>query len=99
MKPCLFLLIAGLLDTVLTHFGIVFGIVEEGNPLMKLVIENSWSVFYLIKIFLPLALIVFFYIRPFTGWIKTLLISTCVLYFSVLVYHLVWVLLYLNTTI
>jgi hypothetical protein len=39
MRLCFFLLVAGLLDAVLTHFGIVSGIVEEGNPMMKLVIE------------------------------------------------------------
>ena len=55
MRLCLFLLFAGLLDAVLTHFGIVSGIVEEGNPMMKLVIEKSWSYFYILKIFLPLS--------------------------------------------
>jgi Domain of unknown function (DUF5658) len=99
MRPCLFLLVAGLLDAVLTHLGISIGIVEEGNPMMKLVIDKSWILFYLIKIFLPLALIGLFFYRPLTGWVKTLLLSTCVLYLSVLVYHMVWVLLYLNTTI
>ncbi|MBT2726677.1 DUF5658 family protein [Neobacillus sp. C211] len=97
MRLCFFLLVAGLLDAVLTHFGIVSGIVEEGNPMMKLVIEKSWSYFYIIKIFLPLLLLGLFYLRPLKGWIRTLLVSTCVLYLSVLVYHMVWIVLYLNT--
>ncbi|MFP5112287.1 DUF5658 family protein [Bacillaceae bacterium C204] len=97
MRLCVFLLIAGLLDAVLTHFGMASGIVDEGNPMMKLVIEKSWSFFYIIKILLPLLLLGLFYLRPFKGWIRTLLVSTCVLYFSVLVYHMVWMVLYFNS--
>jgi hypothetical protein len=97
MRLCLFLLIAGILDAVLTHFGIVSGIVEEGNPVMKTVIEKSWSFFYIIKIILPLLLLGLFYLSPLKGWIRTLLVSTCVLYLSVLVYHMVWIVLYYNT--
>jgi hypothetical protein len=97
MRLCLFLFFAGLMDAVLTHFGIVSGIVVEGNPLMKLVIEKSWSYFYIIKVFLPLMLLGLFYLRPLKGWIRTLLVSTCVLYLSVLVYHMVWIVLYFNT--
>ncbi|MDQ6595991.1 hypothetical protein E2K98_17285 [Bacillus salipaludis] len=98
MKTCLFLLIAGLIDAVLTHIGIAFGIVEEGNPMMKLIIEKSWVFFYLVKIILPLVLIGLFYLRPLKGKIRTLLTAAGILYFSVLAYHLVWILLYLNTT-
>ncbi|MFZ7945824.1 MULTISPECIES: DUF5658 family protein [Bacillaceae] len=98
MRLCLFLLVAGILDAVLTHFGIASGFVEEGNPMMKLVIEHSWSFFYFIKIFLPLLLLGLFYLRPFKGWIKRLIISTCVLYLSVLVYHIVWIALYFHTS-
>jgi len=98
MKPCIFLLAAGLLDAILTHVGISAGFIEEGNPMMKEVINKGWSYFYLIKIFLPLLLLGLFYLRPFKGTIRILLISTCVLYLSVLVYHMVWVVLYLNTS-
>ncbi|WP_026564467.1 DUF5658 family protein [Bacillus sp. UNC41MFS5] len=97
MRLCIFLLIAGLLDAVLTHVGIASGIVSEGNPMMKLVIEKSWSYFYIIKIFLPLTLLGLFYLRPLKGWIRTLLVSTCVLYFSVLIYHMVWIALYFKS--
>src|SRR3954466_14129599 len=97
MKFCIFLLIAGLLDAVLTHFGIVSGIVEEGNPVMKTVIDKSWSFFYIIKISLPLLLLGLYYLHPLKGWLRTLLVSTCVLYLSVLVYHMVWIALYLNS--
>ena len=96
MKFCLFLLIAGVLDALLTHFGMVSGVVEEGNPLMKFVIEQNWSYFYLIKIVLPLVLIGICYLRPFKGGIKVLLASACALYFTVLVYHMMWILPYLS---
>jgi len=98
MRLCLFLLFAGVLDAVLTHFGISSGFVEEGNPMMKLIIDQSWSYFYLIKIALPLLLLGLFYLRPLKGWIKTLIISTCVLYLTVLVYHMIWIVLYFNTS-
>ncbi|MFL6556526.1 MAG: DUF5658 family protein [Bacillus sp. (in: firmicutes)] len=97
MRLCLFLLIAGLLDAVLTHFGIVSGFVEEGNPMMKSVIEKSWSYFYIIKVLLPLLLLGLFYLHPLEGKIKTLLVSTCILYLTVLLYHMVWIVLYFNT--
>jgi len=98
MRLCLFLLFAGVLDAVLTHFGIASGFVKEGNPMMKLVIEQSWSYFYMIKIVLPLLLLGLFYLRPLEGWIRTLIVSTCVLYLSVLVYHMIWIILYINTS-
>ncbi|MBO0960648.1 hypothetical protein J1P26_13160 [Neobacillus sp. MM2021_6] len=98
MRLCLFLLFAGVLDAVLTHFGMSSGFVDEGNPMMKLVIEQSWSYFYMIKIILPLMLLGLFYLRPFKRWVRTLIVSTCVLYFSVLVYHMVWIVLYINTS-
>ncbi|WP_052353682.1 DUF5658 family protein [Neobacillus jeddahensis] len=96
MKPCVFLLAAGLLDAILTHIGIVAGLIEEGNPLMRLVMEQSWFTFYLIKIFLPLILLGLYYFRPFKGIVRILLYSTCFLYLSILGYHMVWISLNLN---
>ncbi|MGG3564984.1 DUF5658 family protein [Neobacillus rhizosphaerae] len=98
MRFCIFLLFAGLLDAVLTHFGIVSGFITEGNPVMNVVIGKSWYYFYLIKISLPLLLLGLFYLRPLKGWTKSLLLSTCVLYLSVLVYHAAWMILYINTS-
>ncbi|PLS05769.1 DUF5658 family protein [Neobacillus cucumis] len=98
MKPCIFLIAACLMDAVLTHFGISSGFIEEGNPMMREVIATGWTYFYLIKILLPLVLLGLFYLRPFKGRIRTLLISTCILYLSVLAYHMVWIVLYLNTS-
>jgi len=99
MNPCIFLLAAGVLDAILTHVGISLGCIEEGNPMMREVIREGWSYFYLIKIILPLALIVLVYLKPFKGTIRTLLISTCILYLSVLAYHMVWVILYFNAAV
>jgi hypothetical protein len=96
MRLCLFLLLAGILDAILTQFGIMIGIIEEGNPVMEFAIEKGWTLFYLIKILLPLLLIGLFYLRPLKGRIRTLLVATCVLYLVVLCYHLVWILLFLN---
>ncbi|HEY2419953.1 MAG TPA: DUF5658 family protein [Neobacillus sp.] len=98
MRLCLFLLLAGIMDAVLTQFGIAYGVIKEGNPMMEIAIEKSWAIFYLIKIFLPIVLIGLFYLQPFKGRIRNLLTFTCVLYLSVLCYHLVWILHYLNTT-
>jgi hypothetical protein len=99
MKFCLFLLAAGLTDAVLTQFGILVGVINEGNPLMEVAIQKSWVFFYLIKILLPVALIGLFYLQPLKGKSKVLLVSTCVLYVSVLFVHLVWIFLYLNESV
>ncbi|WP_191275537.1 DUF5658 family protein [Neobacillus kokaensis] len=98
MRFCLFLLVAGTLDAILTHVGVALGIVEEANPMMKIVIEKSWSHFYFIKIFLPLLLLGLYFLRPIKGRVRILLVSACALYFSVLLYHLVWMVLYLNNS-
>lgn len=94
MRFCIFLLLAGVLDALLTHIGIAGGIIEEGNPMMKFVMEKSWIYFYLIKIFLPMLLMGLYYLRPLTGGIRTLLITASILYFTVLVYHMAWILLF-----
>ncbi|MDR7002456.1 DUF5658 family protein [Neobacillus niacini] len=96
MKICVFLLLAGLLDAVLTNLGIANGMIKEGNPIMKQVIEIGWVYFYMIKIIFPLILIGLFYLQPLKGRIRTLLTAAGVLYFSVLAYHLIWILHYLN---
>ena len=96
MRFCLFLLFACSLDAVLTHLGIASGIVEEANPIMKTVAENNWLYFYLIKIFLPFILLGLYFLYPLKGRVKILLVSACVLYFFVLMYHSVWIALYLN---
>lgn len=98
MRLCLFLLIAGILDAVLTHFGIISGIIEEANPLMRAATEKSWTYFYVIKILLPIMLIGLYFMRPLQGRLRTLLISACIIYFSVLVYHMAWILLYFRTS-
>ena len=98
MRFCLFLLAAGLLDAVSTQFGISLGYIKEGNPVMEFAIKKSWMIFYFIKILLPLTLICLFYFNPFKGKLKLLLVTTCVLYLSVLCYHLYWIFLYLNNT-
>jgi hypothetical protein len=98
MRLCLFLLIAGILDAVLTHFGIISGIIEEANPLMRAVMDNSWAYFYFIKILLPFLLIGLYFLRPLKGRLRTLLISACAIYFTVLVYHMAWILLYFRTS-
>jgi Domain of unknown function (DUF5658) len=98
MRLCLFLLFAGILDAILTHFGILSGIIEEANPLMQAVMDKGWTYFYFIKILLPFMLIGLYFLRPLEGRLRTLLISACVIYFSVLVYHMAWILLYFHTS-
>ncbi|MEH7109285.1 MULTISPECIES: DUF5658 family protein [Bacillaceae] len=99
MRLCIFLLIAGTLDALLTQLGIVSGVIEEGNPMMRMVMEHGWYYFYFIKIILPLVLLGLYYLRPLQGKIRMLLVSTCVLYFSVIVLHIVWIIFYLNPSI
>ena len=97
MRFCYFLFISCLLDAVLTHLGIAFGAIEEANPIIMLVIQKSWILFYVIKLLLPLCLIGLQYLQPLKGRMKTLLVSTCVIYSSILLIHLAWIILFLNT--
>lgn len=99
MRACFFLLIAGLLDAVLTHMGVAFGLIEEGNPLVKFLMEKSWTLFYLIKVSLPIVLIGIMFFRPLQGWIKKLLTASCVVYFSILMIHCSWIAIYLHSSI
>jgi hypothetical protein len=97
MQAGIFLLIAGFLDAVLTHLGITFGIIEEGNPTVKFIMEENWLLFYLIKISLPLLLIGIIFVRPLKGWLKALITASCVVYPSVLALHFFWIVFYLNS--
>ncbi len=99
MRTCYFLLAAGLLDGLLTHFGMAKGIIGEANPLAHFLIEKSWALFYLVKISLPLLLIGIMLFRPLQGWIRNLLNASSVVYGSVLVYHGVWIFQYINSLV
>lgn len=96
MKAGFFLLIAGLLDALFTQLGIRFGIIEEGNPAVKLVMDKSWLLFYLIKGTLPLILLGIVLFRPLKGWVKGLMKVSCAVYLSVLAIHFTWIVYYLK---
>jgi hypothetical protein len=97
MRAGLFLLIAGVLDAVLTQLGVSFGIIEEGNPAVKLVIEKSWLLFYLIKVSLPLLLVGIIFCQPLNSWVKALIRASCAVYLSVLAIHFSWIAFYLTS--
>jgi hypothetical protein len=97
MRAGLFLLIAGVLDAVLTQLGVSFGIIEEGNPAVKFVIEKSWLLFYLIKVSLPLLLIGIIFCQPLKSGVKALIRASCAVYLSVLAIHFSWIVFYLTS--
>lgn len=100
MKLCFFLLIAGMLDALLTQIGIGQGIIQEGNPLIHYLFEKSWLLVYIVKVALPLILLGLLLYRPLKSRIVSiLLVVTSVLYLSVLAYHLVWILLYAKSLV
>jgi len=94
MKLSIFLLIASMLDAVFTHLGIASGFIGEGNPVSKFLIQENWIYFYTVKILLPLILMGICYIYPLKGNSRLLLVSACILYSSVLVIHLAWIILF-----
>lgn len=100
MKLCLFLLIAGILDALLTQIGIVQGIIQEGNPLIQYLFEKSWLLVYSVKVVLPLILLGLLLYHPLKSrFVSILLVSTSVLYLTVLAYHLFWILLYVKSLV
>jgi len=97
VRTCYFLLAAGLLDGLLTHFGVANGLIEEANPLARFMIEKSWILFYIVKISLPLLLMRIMLIRPLTGWIRKCMKAGSLLYLSVLIYHGYWIALFVSS--
>ena len=84
------LLVLAICDSLITHFGLSNSYIEEANPLMRYVYENSVLIFFSIKIVLP---ILFMYImtklKP-KAYLQLLIAGALFLYAFVLFKHIFW---------
>lgn len=90
----IFLLVANLLDAILTNIGIHYSFIAESNPLMKYVYEQSILLFYAIKIVLPLLLILLVtskFVSKNEKVLNVLLTSAVIVYISILSLHGIWI--------
>ncbi|MFK7696073.1 DUF5658 family protein [Paenibacillus sp. HJGM_3] len=86
-----FVCLASLLDAFLTDVGLRLQLINEANPLMRLVYDNSMLLFYGCKIVLPLSL--FFLVARAGGrlYIRRLFQLSVVVYGCVLLLHYYWI--------
>ncbi|PSL30605.1 hypothetical protein B0H99_11330 [Planomicrobium soli] len=85
------LIILNVLDGMLTFFGLTFGLINEGNPLLQ---SFSPVTILVIKLLLSLCLFGLLF-TPFvfvqSGKWRYFLISTITLYSIILLLHVIWI--------
>ncbi|WP_096200836.1 DUF5658 family protein [Bacillus sp. FJAT-45350] len=84
------LLILSTIDAVFTDIGLRMLLIEEANPIVRRIYEDSLLGFYFIKIGLPAALVWLLPRAPSTRLVNSTLVVALMLYSSVFLYHLVW---------
>ncbi|MFS0781191.1 DUF5658 family protein [Bacillus sp. 1P06AnD] len=85
------LLLLCLFDAVATDIGIRTGFIEEGNPLMGMIYEQSKIVFYCCKLIFPVLLVIL-YEKHIQSKLLTVLVGVCfTLYVAVTMIHASWI--------
>ncbi|HEY0828270.1 MAG TPA: DUF5658 family protein [Bacilli bacterium] len=94
-----FVLFASVIDSLLTDFGLRLGAIAETNPLMKMVYDHSPANFYFWKITITVLAFIFLYVlyrkHNITPVIYFAIYGCCLIYAAILVFHGVWLILYL----
>ncbi|MBY6051980.1 DUF5658 family protein [Cytobacillus firmus] len=82
-----------LLDGIITYFGIQYGLIQEGNPLMEFVYNANPVFFLLLKAALSCFLVALIFVQSFSFRrpIPELSIVASVLYTAVMGLHLSWI--------
>ncbi|MDF2814242.1 MAG: hypothetical protein K0Q81_442 [Paenibacillus sp.] len=93
-----FIFVASILDAILTDVGLRLQFIEEGNPIMRYLYDNSYLSFYGFKVLLPLSL---FFLSAKIG--KLLVINrlvqlSAVVYAGILIIHYYWISVSFNFT-
>ncbi|WP_425452763.1 DUF5658 family protein [Ammoniphilus oxalaticus] len=78
-------------DAVCTDLGIRFNLIDEANPLVKLMYETSIWLFYGCKIFFPLLLLIYYPTFNPTRRVKAVIATVTLVYILVNLYHLLWI--------
>ncbi len=99
-KKFILLYVLNITDILFTLFLLHTGLFDEGNVLMKEVIDNN-ILSIIIKALLPITLLIIIYLRMQKATIKQLYISNIViivclaLYFLINISHLFWIAVYI----
>jgi hypothetical protein len=86
-----FVVIASILDAILTDVGLRHQLIVEANPIMRYLYENVYWSYYSVKILLPISL---FFLIAKVG--KQVLVSNlfrlaAVIYAGILIMHIYWI--------
>lgn len=78
-------------DAIATDYGLKAGLIEEANVLMRSIHEFNVTLFYLVKISLPVFLLILIPKLKSTLVAKIFMIIALIAYASVIVIHLIWI--------
>ncbi|AXI00588.1 hypothetical protein DV702_13175 [Sporosarcina sp. PTS2304] len=79
-----------LVDAVFTDYGLRFGHIQEANPLIAVLYNQSILLFYIIKLGLPLLLLYIVTISNSGIWLRLSMTTALFLYIVVLFVHVFW---------
>ena len=82
-----------LVDAVFTDYGLRLGYIEEANLLVAFLYERSISVFYVVKVGLPLILLYIVAVGKAGVWVRVFMATALFLYIAVLFFHIFWMVL------
>lgn len=83
--------ILNLLDGILTLIGLNHNVIEEYNPVMKILYDFHPLLFLTVKLILSAFLILLSYFIPEKSFVKIITICATVIYLIVCLLHLVWI--------
>ncbi|MGG0644870.1 DUF5658 family protein [Sporosarcina gallistercoris] len=83
-------------DALATDFGLRSGFIEEANPIIATVYEQTVYGFYFLKLGFPFSLFTLQSVLAHSNLVKTLLQFTVGLYGIISGIHVFWILLYLQ---
>lgn len=85
-----FILAANIIDAGLTYVGSNKGFVTEANPIMAYFLYGHVTLFFLLKMLLPLLLLVIYW-KWKTRFVRRLMYVTVAVYSYVLILHMYWI--------
>ena len=92
----IFIAVFNIFDAWITNYGMMNHFIEELNPLMNMIIQNSPFLFLFVKFLLSLFVVLISYSvykkssDKFKRMYSLSLLSVCCLYFGIFLVHLTW---------
>lgn len=89
-KNIKWLIVLCLGDAFLTDFGLIMDLVDEANPLIKWLYNQSVVLFYGVKMVLPVILLMLYRLQPLSIIIQKGSSILLILYIGINTYHIFW---------